>query len=99
MRVFQSTVIFSFCVWNGVPGGIRTHVPLLRRQASSLLRQGIHPKIVRKRLGHSTITTTLDIYSHVTPGIQEAVAARFDEAMSDGYNDKSKTDRALVANS
>ena len=67
--------------------------------ASLLLRQGAHPRVVQERLGHSTIATTLDIYSHVTPGIQEAVAARFDEAMSDGYNDKSKTDKALVANS
>ena len=67
--------------------------------ATILLRQGAHPRVVQERLGHSTIATTLDIYSHVTPGIQEAVAARFDEAMSDGYNDKSKTDRALVANS
>jgi len=41
--------------------------------ASLLLRQGIHPKIVQERLGHSSIATTLDTYSHVTPGLQEAV--------------------------
>ena len=70
-----------------------------RSHASLLLRQGAHPRVVQERLGHSTIATTLDVYSHVTPGIQEAVAARFDEAMSDSYNNQSKTDRALVANS
>jgi len=34
----------------------------------------VHPKIVQERLGHASITTTLDIYSHVTPGMQEAAA-------------------------
>jgi len=46
--------------------------------ASLMLKQGIHPKIVQERLGHSTISMTLDIYSHVTPGLQEAAAKSFD---------------------
>jgi integrase len=54
--------------------------------ATLLLKQGVHPKIVQERLGHSTIATTLDTYSHVSPGLQEAAAARFDAAMSDAYN-------------
>ena len=53
-----------------------------------MLRQGIHPKIVQERLGHSSIQITLDIYSHVVPGIQEAAAARFDEIFSKKYNDR-----------
>ena len=56
--------------------------------ASLMLRQGIHPKIVQERLGHSSIQITLDIYSHVVPGIQEAAAARFDEIFSKKYNDR-----------
>jgi len=67
--------------------------------ASLLLRQGAHPRVVQERLGHSTIATTLDVYSHVTPGIQEAVAVRFDEAMSSKYNNHSDSDNKLVANS
>lgn len=54
--------------------------------ATLLLKQGIHPKIVQERLGHSTISTTLDTYSHVAPGLQEAAAARFDQALAEGYN-------------
>jgi integrase len=50
--------------------------------ASLMLKQGIHPKVVQERLGHSTIAITLDTYSHVTPGLQEAAAKRFDEAFS-----------------
>ena len=43
----------------------------LRHTHSSLLLQlGAHLKVVQERLGHSTITTTADIYSHVLPGIQ-----------------------------
>ena len=44
----------------------------------------------------------IDVYSHVTPGFQEAVAARFDEAMSDRYNyhgTQSEAAKQLVANS
>jgi integrase len=54
--------------------------------ASLMLRQGIHPKVVQERLGHSTISTTLDTYSHVAPGIQEAAARRFDDILKVNYN-------------
>ena len=47
--------------------------------ASLMLKQGIHPKVVQERLGHSSIQMTIDTYSHVAPGIQEAAAKRFDE--------------------
>jgi integrase len=55
--------------------------------ASLMLKQGIHPKIVQERLGHSSIAITLDTYSHVTPGLQQAAAKRFDEAFTKSYND------------
>jgi len=34
--------------------------------------------VVQERLGHSSITTTLDIYSHTVPGMQKAAAERLD---------------------
>ena len=55
--------------------------------ASLMLKQGTHPKIVQERLGHSSISITLDTYSHVTPGLQEAAAKRFDEAFTNKYNE------------
>ena len=55
--------------------------------ASLMLKQGIHPKIVQERLGHSSVTITLDTYSHVAPGLQQAAAVRFDEAFSVKYNE------------
>ncbi|MFC1957482.1 tyrosine-type recombinase/integrase [Chloroflexota bacterium] len=58
--------------------------------ASLMLKQGAHPKVVQERLGHATISTTLDLYSHVAPGLQETAAARFDEAFTSRYNERGK---------
>jgi integrase len=57
---------------------IRFH-DLRHTHASLMLKQGVHPKIVQERLGHATISTTLDLYSHVTPGLQHKAAEAFDE--------------------
>ncbi|SEU24429.1 tyrosine-type recombinase/integrase, partial [Paenibacillus sp. NFR01] len=45
---------------------------LRHTHATILLKRGVHPKIVQERLGHSSIQITLDTYSHVLPGLQEA---------------------------
>ena len=44
-----------------------------------MLKSGIHPKIVSERLGHATVSFTLDTYTHVVPRLQEAAARAFDE--------------------
>jgi len=49
--------------------------------ASLMLKQGIHPKIVQERLGHASIQMTLDTYSHVVPGLQQAAAESFDKIL------------------
>jgi len=60
--------------------GIRLH-DARHTHASLLLKQGIHPKVVQERLGHAGIAITLDLYSHVAPGMQKAAADGFDEAV------------------
>jgi integrase len=55
--------------------------------ASLMLKQGIHPKIVQERLGHASIQMTLDTYSHVAPGLQEAAAKRFDDVVKVRHNE------------
>jgi len=55
--------------------------------ASLMLKVGTHPKIVQERLGHASIQITLDTYSHVAPGLQQAAAPRFDEAFNSRYNE------------
>ncbi|MBO6305486.1 MAG: tyrosine-type recombinase/integrase [Selenomonadaceae bacterium] len=43
---------------------------LRHTHATLLLKQGVNPKIVQERLGHSSIKVTMDTYSHVLPDIQ-----------------------------
>jgi len=38
---------------------------------TSWVSMGVHPKIVQELLGHSTVSITLDIYSHALPSLQE----------------------------
>jgi integrase len=64
---------------------IRFH-DLRHSHATQLLTAGVHPKVAQERLGHSTIGITLDLYSHVMPGMQEDAAARVDAALRAALN-------------
>ena len=76
--------------------GIRFH-DLRHTHASLMLKQGIHPKIVQERLGHANIGVTLDTYSHVLPGLQKAVARRFDEVLHSAADEDVIKRRILTA--
>jgi site-specific recombinase XerD len=41
-----------------------------------------HPKVVQEMLRHSQVSTTLDIYSHVSPGMQDEAVKRFGSLFS-----------------
>jgi integrase len=47
-----------------------------------MLTDGVHPKVVQERLGHSSITMTLDSYSHVVEGLQRDAAQRIEQLIS-----------------
>lgn len=54
----------------------------LRHTAATLLLSGgVHPKVVQEMLGHSTISITLDTYSHVLPNMQETAVAAMRNAL------------------
>jgi len=59
---------------------------LRHTHASQLLRQGVHPKVVSERLGHASVSITLDIYSHVLPGLQEEAVAKLDDLLAAALN-------------
>jgi len=59
---------------------IRFH-DLRHTAATLMLQEGVHPKIVQERLGHSQISLTLDIYSHVLPTMQEEAARKLDSLL------------------
>jgi integrase len=63
----------------GLPD-IRFH-DLRHTSATLLLSQGVHPKVVQERLGHSQISITLDTYSHVLPTLQVEAASKFDKLL------------------
>jgi Site-specific recombinase XerD len=44
--------------------------------ATRALEAGIHPKVVQEILGHSNISMTLDIYSHVMPELKKEAAGK-----------------------
>ncbi len=53
----------------------------LRHSAATiLLTRGVHPKVVQEILGHSSISVTMDIYSHVLPSIHGDAADGMDDA-------------------
>ena len=57
----------------GLPPETRFH-DLRHTCATLLLTKGVHPKIVQEMLGHSSISITLDTYSHVMPNMQGEAA-------------------------
>jgi integrase len=57
---------------------IRFH-DLRHSAATILLSMGVHPKIVQELLGHSTISMTMDIYSHVLPSMQQETMDKLDD--------------------
>jgi len=73
----------------------RTHYPLLKRAglprvnfhalrhtaATLLLAAGTHPRVVAERLGHTTPSVTLSVYSHVTPTMQREATATLDAVL------------------
>ena len=69
---------------------IRFH-DLRHTSATLLLSQGVHPKVVQERLGHSQISVTLDTYSHVLPTMQLEAAGKFDELLQPAQPRRSRT--------
>jgi integrase len=59
--------------------GLRFH-DLRHTHAALLIEQGEHPKVIQSRLGHASITTTLNTYGHLFEGLDEAAASRLDDA-------------------
>ena len=63
--------------------GLRFHD--LRHTCAALsIASGAHPKLIASRLGHSTISITLDRYGHLFPSVEEALAEKLDAAFVAG---------------
>lgn len=60
---------------------IRFH-DLRHTHATLMLARDVHPKIVQERLGHSSITVTMNTYTHVLPGLQREAARKVEELIA-----------------
>ncbi|MGH3443073.1 MAG: tyrosine-type recombinase/integrase [Nitriliruptorales bacterium] len=63
----------------GLPGALTPH-ELRHTAASLLIAQGANPKSIQAHLGHSTITTTFDLYGHLFEGHLDDVMGQLDAA-------------------
>ena len=70
---------------------------LRHTHASLLLQQGVHPKIVSERLGHSSVVITLDTYSHLLPNLQADAADGLDLLIKSG-SEREKEDNRKIGN-
>jgi integrase len=59
---------------------VRLH-DLRHTHATLLLKSGANPKVVSERLGHASAAFTMDVYSHVLPGLQREAALKVDEML------------------
>ena len=51
------------------------------QRATQFPAPGVHPKVVSERLGHASISITLDTYSHVMPGMQVEAAEKINAGL------------------
>ncbi|HYY41834.1 MAG TPA: phosphoribosylformylglycinamidine synthase subunit PurS, partial [Pyrinomonadaceae bacterium] len=65
----------------GLPTDFRLY-ELRHSCASLLLAANVHPKTVSERLGHGSVIITLDVYSHVLPGIQAAASEQLEQILA-----------------
>jgi integrase len=66
---------------------------LRHSHATQMLRQGIHPKIVSERLGHSKVGFTLDTYTHALVGMDEQAARKVGAALQTAIAKNAKSTR------
>jgi integrase len=64
---------------------IRLH-DLRHSHATHMLAAGVHPKVAQERLGHSSVSVTIDLYSHVLPGMQVEAVSKVDAVLRDALN-------------
>ena len=56
---------------------------LRHSHAALMIAEGVHPKVLQERLGHTSITTTLDTYGHLFDGLDKAATDALDVAIGE----------------
>jgi integrase len=69
----------------------------MRHTAAALaIAQGAHPLTVKERLGHSSITVTMDRYGHLFPAQDEALAEALDDVLRASFADDESADDTVA---
>jgi len=76
---WRREVFFSARSRAAISARFRVHD--LRHTAASLMIQAVYPlKMLQEIMGHASITSTLDLYGHLSPGDMDRYADRLDSA-------------------
>lgn len=79
----------------GLPAGVRFH-DLRHTYGGFLISEGAHPKAIMERMGHSSITVTLDRYGHLLPTLEEHLTEALNRSGKAAHR-VSARDRARIA--
>ena len=77
---------FQTHVWKKAlaAAGVKCRLHDMRHTSVALaIASGAHPKAIQVRMGHSTISVTLDRYGHLFPELDEAIAVAFDQGWTE----------------
>ena len=93
---------FSRRVWKpairqaDLPSELRVH-DLRHTAVALLISRGAHPEAIKRYMGHSSITVTMDVYGHLFPSAADDLAGALDELYRQSQTDKIRT-KLRVAN-
>lgn len=73
-----------------VRGKVPAPEPFLDAWHRLLIAAGVHPKAIQARLGHASITTTLNTYGHLMPSAFQGIGDRLDALITDMKNDRER---------
>ena len=82
MLLLSGSHRFSKCAGAIGLGDVRFH-DLRHAYPTRLLERGVHPKVVSEALGHSSISITMDTYSHVMPSMSQVAADAIDVVLGE----------------
>lgn len=84
-HTWDSTIRYQFKVFLKKHGLPEMHPHDLRHNVSTaLIAAGVPMKTVQNLLGHSKISTTMDLYGHVSPEMKQSAADEVDSTFGQG---------------
>jgi integrase len=77
----------------GLPAGTRFH-DLRHFYASTLIASNLNPKVIQARLGHATISETMDTYGHLFPDSEDLGRGAIDAILAEALAEQERNEEA-----